>query len=183
MDSLTLKIKNWLDTPAKERDYVAGATYLLQCTRNRVLYEAMIRNYGKYAGQLERQLTNQYFYRSQEITHEQVEEMAKAVMPIIKEHGLNNKKWSLPKTEEEAQRRGKRSDHDQLPEDIQALYVENMKIIRRMRHLHERLRVISEVGSPTYCPDSDRYPFLVELIDLDKRYHQNWMLYDNYKED
>jgi hypothetical protein len=31
------------------------------------------------------------------------------------------------------------------------------------------------------CPDSERYPFLKELIALDKRYHANWEQYDHFK--
>ena len=30
------------------------------------------------------------------------------------------------------------------------------------------------------CPDSDRYPFLKEIIELDKRYHKNWQAYDSF---
>jgi hypothetical protein len=30
------------------------------------------------------------------------------------------------------------------------------------------------------CPDSERYPFLKELIELDKKLHANWEEYDHY---
>jgi len=63
------------------------------------------------------------------------------------------------KADEEPQK-GKRSDHDQLPEDIQAKYVENLSLLQRMRELHLRLRTMSTEDST--CPDSERYPFLKE---------------------
>jgi hypothetical protein len=73
---------------------------------------------------------------------------------------------------------GKRADHDTLPSEIQALYVENASIMKRMRELHLKLRTLS--GAEATCPDSDRYPFLKEIITLDKQYHNNWKLYDSY---
>ena len=73
---------------------------------------------------------------------------------------------------------GKRADHDSLPIEIQALYVENGNIIHKMRELHMRLRSLS-VENAT-CPDSERYPFLKELIRLDKKLHENWDKYDHY---
>ena len=47
-----------------------------------------------------------------------------------------------------------------------------------MRELHLQLRKLSEMN--TTCPDSDRYPFLKELIALDKKLHENWDKYDHY---
>ena len=73
---------------------------------------------------------------------------------------------------------GKRADHDSLPEDIQALYVENLDIVHRMRELHLKLRTLSLENAT--CPDSERYPFLKEIISLDKRLHANWDAYDHY---
>ena len=83
------------------------------------------------------------------------------------------------KSEEFAEfKAGKRGDHDQLPDEIKALYVENLDIVHRMRELHLKLRTLSLDGAT--CPDSDRYPFLKEIITLDKRLHTNWDTYDHY---
>ncbi len=76
------------------------------------------------------------------------------------------------------QPKGKRADHDALPDDIKAKYVENLSILQRMRELHLRLRSLS-LDSAT-CPDSERYPFLKELISLDKKLQANWEAYDTY---
>ena len=48
-----------------------------------------------------------------------------------------------------------------------------------MREVHLRLRSLSLVDHP--CPDSERYPFLKELIELDKKYRGNWKAYDEYE--
>lgn len=47
-----------------------------------------------------------------------------------------------------------------------------------MRELHLRLRTLS-LETAT-CPDSERYPFLKELIALDKKMHNNWNEYDHF---
>ena len=63
-------------------------------------------------------------------------------------------------------------------EEIQALYVENKSLVQRMRDVHAKLRILQ--SKPGICPDSDRYPFLKELIALDKQLHENWARYDAY---
>ena len=50
--------------------------------------------------------------------------------------------------------------------------------MQKMRELHLQFRMLSTQASA--CPDSDRYPFLKEIIELDKRYHKNWQAYDNF---
>ena len=66
----------------------------------------------------------------------------------------------------------------EYPDEIQALYVENLSIVQKMRELHLKLRTLSLANAT--CPDSERYPFLKELIALDKRLHSNWEQYDHY---
>lgn len=73
---------------------------------------------------------------------------------------------------------GKRGDHDSLPDDIKALYTENLDIVRRMRELHLRLRLLSD--STKLVPASERKPLLDEFIKLDKKLHDNWNAYDHY---
>lgn len=73
---------------------------------------------------------------------------------------------------------GKRADHDALPDEIKALYVENLQLLHRMREVHLRLRTLSLEN--VTCPDSERYPFLKEIIALDKRLRSNWDIYDHF---
>ena len=47
-----------------------------------------------------------------------------------------------------------------------------------MREVHLRLRSLSLENAT--CPDSERYPFLKELISLDKKLHANWEASDRY---
>jgi hypothetical protein len=165
-------IGKWLNTAAEERDYSIGALYLLKLSGNIILYRNVIAALDKHKPFIEYQLQKYYNFRVQELTHDQVVEMESKAEDIVAEH------ISLAAEADEQPHKGKRSDHDQLPDEIQAKYVENLSLLQRMRELHLKLRTMSTEDST--CPDSERYPFLKELIDLDKKLHANWKEYDSY---
>ena len=176
----TLKLQEWLNTPAENRDLELGATLLLQLTNNKILYRNIKSNLKAHADFIEFKLKRYLQYRLQDLTHEEVSAMQLKVDNIAKEHALDKEVSNAKPSKTQAQefRAGKRADHDTLPAEIQALYVENASLIQKMRELHLQLRNLSTQAST--CPDSDRYPFLKEIIELDKRYHQNWKAYDSY---
>lgn len=165
------KVKEWLDANPDERDLAAGALLVLQLTNNRIMYQNFMRRPKQYASRIEYELKKKYQFYLQQLTHEQVTEMGKKVEVISKEHNLTN--------EHEEFKKGKRADHDALPVEIQALYAQNLSIMQQMRRCHTQLQLLSVEHST--CPDSERYPFLKELIDLDKQYHANWEQYDHFK--
>ena len=165
------KVKEWLDANPDERDLAAGALLVLQLTNNRIMYQNFMRRPKQYASRIEYELKKKYQFYLQQLTHEQVMEMGKQVEVISKEHNLPN--------EHEEFKKGKRADHDALPVEIQALYAQNLSIMQQMRRLHMQLQLLSVENST--CPDSERYPFLKELIALDKQYHANWERYDHFK--
>lgn len=172
---ITKQIQDWLETPREQRNIPAGAMLLLKINRNQVLYNNILNNPLKLHDKLEYELKKQLQWRLQQVTHEQVVEMEDKVQHIAAKRALavQEKPAGEFKT-------GKREDHDKLPEEIQALYVENKSILQKMRDLHAQLRIIQS-GRPGYtCKDSDKYPFLQELIKLDKQYRDNWAAYDNF---
>ena len=168
--NFTKQIQDWLMTPADKRDYAQGALFLLKLTGNQIQYRNLMANPRRNAEFIERQLQKRLSFRLQKLTHAQVEEMQSQVNVIAK-------KVLTPNTGESF-KQGKRDDHDLLPDEIQALYVENLGIVQRMRELHLKLRSLSTEDNP--ARDCDRYPFLKELIDLDKKLHSNWETYDHY---
>lgn len=165
-------IKQWLDTPEAERDYSVGALYLLKLSGNQIMYRNIVAQLDRRHDVVEYQLQKYYNFRVQALTHAQVEKMQKEVDVIVADH------IPLAAKADETPQKGKRLDHDSLPDDIKAKYVENLSLLQRMRELHLRLRSLSLDNSP--CPDSERYPFLKELIALDKKLHANWEAYDHY---
>ena len=99
-------------------------------------------------------------------------------MKVIEKNHFAYQDAAAEGTSDEEFRKGKRADHDRLPEEIQALYVENLELLHRMREVHLKLRSLSL--QQVSCPDSERYPFLKEIIELDKKSHENWKTYDHY---
>lgn len=168
----TEQIKQWLETPEAERDYTVGALYLLKLSGNQILYKNIVAALDKRHDVIEYQLQKYYNFRLQALTHAQVEEMSAQVEAIVTEH------IPLAAEADKQPQKGKREDHDLLPDEIKAKYVENLSLLQRMRELHLRLRSLSLENAT--CPDSERYPFLKELISLDKKLHANWEAYDHY---
>ena len=171
----TQQIGKWLETPDAERDYTVGALYLLKLSGNHIMYKNIIAQIDRRHDVVEYQLQKYYNFRVQALTHAQVEEMSAQVDAIAEKHEL-----TAPESSDAAEPKalGKREDHDLLPNNIKAKYVENLSLLQRMRELHLRLRSLSLDNAP--CPDSERYPFLKELIALDKKLHANWEAYDHY---
>lgn len=170
---LTPQIKEFLDTPHEARDYAAGAELLGRVSRNRVLYSNVSRNPRASAKAIEYHLGKIYTQRLQTTTREEVAVMMQECSRISEAHGLRHE--ASKKSEFQ---RGKRADHDELPEEIQRLWVENADIRQRMRDCHTHLRLITS-GNST-CPDSDRYPWAKQLIAYNRLYRDNWNRYDHY---
>lgn len=187
-NKFTELIKQWLETPSDQRDYSVGALYLLKLSGNQIMYRNLVANPKGKAEFIDYQLQKYYNFRVQLLTHEQVEEMQEQVNKIveinnladrleIKDESLENNASPLSALHTPLAK-GKRDDHDSLPDEIKAKYVENLSILQRMRELHLKLRSLSLETAP--CPDSERYPFLKELIELDKKMHANWEEYDHF---
>lgn len=168
---LTPKIKEWLATDKDRRDIRAGADLLLRVTRNRILYANILRNPAGKAQLLEYHLQKILKNRLADTTHEEVRQMMAQVDTIAAARGITASARTPFQN-------GKRPDHDELPEEVRQLYVENADIMRRMREAHTRLRMITPLNST--CPDSDRYPLARAIIKYDRQYRDNWNVYDHY---
>lgn len=199
-NKFTEKVQAWLDTPAAERNYDDGALYLLKLSNNQIMYRNISRNAAANADIIEYQLRKYMGFRLASLTHEQVSDMQRQVDAIVRMRHLDKEAaaelpsegaatvgtdgGTVPAAQPASQpasaafREGKRPDHDSLPLEIQALYVENADLMHRMREYHLQLRNLSKADSP--CPDSERYPFLKEFLAADKKYRKNWQLYDSY---
>lgn len=168
---LTPKIKEWLAADPDKRDLKAGAELLLRITRNRILYANIMRNPVAKASLLEYHLQKILKNRLIDTTHEEVKLLMGQVDAIATARGLSASARTPFQN-------GKRADHDELPDEVKQLYVENAEIMRRMREAHTRLRMINPQNST--CPDSDRYPLAKAIIEYDRRYRDNWNVYDHY---
>ena len=174
-NKLTEQVAQWLDTPSEERDWNTGALLLLQLTNNTIMYRNISLNPKGKAEFIEGKLQAALKARREVEAHDEVNAMQQQVKEIVASRTEFSNKDTNPATDFKA---GKRADHDRLPEDIQALYVENLDIVHRMRELHLRLRLLSE--DTQLHPDSERKPLLDEFINLDKKLHANWDTYDHF---
>lgn len=172
--NFTEQLQAWLALPREERDWDAGALMLLQLSGNKIMYHNISVNPIGKAEFIEGKLQQYLDFRLAELTHEQVKEMQQQVADIVKQRT----EFKSEDNEAKSFKAGKRADHDTLPDEIKALYVENLDIVHRMRELHLKLRTMST--SDSACADSDRYPFLKEFIKLDKKLHDNWNVYDHF---
>ena len=178
----TSKLQAWVNTPDSQKDWDEGALLLLQLSGNRIMYHNISINPKGKAEFIKGQLQKYLNFRLQKLTRDQVCQMQSEVDEIVKKvikPAAESSTEGTDKSEEFAEfKAGKRPDHDNLPDEIQALYVENLDIVHRMRELHMKLRSLS-LDNAT-CPDSERYPFLKEIIALDKKRVQNWDIYDHF---
>lgn len=171
---LTLKIKKWLDLEPFMRDTIEGAKLLLQVTRNQIIFRNALRNPDRYADRVAYELQKVYNNRLNAVNKAEVAALMTQVDAINTARGLDKPQ----DTERTEFQRGKRADHDELPESVQRLWEDNAEIMKKMRDCHTHLRLISPENST--CPDSDRYPWAKEIIKLDKQYRENFNLYDHY---
>ncbi len=171
------KLQNWLND--ENHTIQDGCLLLLQMENNQIHYQNLLRHPNKVAVMkyLQTELQKRLKIRLANVTHQEVADMEEKVEVIVKGH-FAFQKGAKAGTSDEEFRKGKRADHDQLPEEIQARYIENLDLLRKMRELHLKLRTLST--QQVSCPDSERYPFLKELIALDKQLHENWEVYDHY---
>lgn len=173
MNNLTDKLQDFLDTPREDRDRNEGAILLLQLTNNTIMYRNLSINPKGKAEFIEGKLRAFLKSRREVEAHDEVIILQEQVNAIIE-----NRTEFKEDNEAKEFKAGKRADHDRLPEDIQALYVENLDLVHRMRELHLRLRLLSD--STKQVPAAERKPLLDEFINLDKKLHANWDAYDHY---
>lgn len=173
MDDFAKKISEWLDTEPEARNIEQGALLLLKINRNRIAYDNTIRNPRRYAANLEYQLRRHLEFRLADVTHEQVAEMQ------VKAEEIYLKNFGHTEQQVQESSRGLRSDHDKLPSDIRKAYESAMEKRRRISQCHLKAREIMQ--SNIKCKDSELFPWVKEIISLDKEVHKLFKKYDTYK--
>lgn len=166
---LTEKMQSFVNADEKDRDYKEAAKVLLKVSGNKVEYNNNIANLDEKKAHILQRLRQFLEFRLKALTREQVQEMKDKADSIVKE---------IPKNEEKIAF-GKRADHENLPDEIVSAYKEINIILQKQKQLHLKIRSLALANSP--CPDSELYPFVKEIIELDKKRLGNWKKYDSYK--
>lgn len=166
---ITKQMQEFVHADEKDRDYREAAMLLLKVSGNRVEYNNNVANLDSKKQHILKRLSQYLEFRLKAMTKEEVAEMKKKADKIVAE---------APKTEERY-RTGIRDDHDSLPDEILAAYKEANDCIQKQKQLHLKIRSLALADAP--CPDSELFPFVKEIIELDKKRLERWKTYDSYK--
>ena len=179
--AFTQDIADWLETPREERDVRKGAELLLRINGNQHIYHlAMIRPETAH-DHVEADLKKFLQIRLDGHTMESVRQMDSELIPKVQNIITTRQDESEDAPEETDDtaptHRGKRSDHNELPEEIRAIYERGGELFEKIK------QIFTELQQMENAPACDRYEKLKELKPLVKEYTDGWERYDNYNSD
>lgn len=158
---LTSQISDWLNASPKQRSLEDGALLLLRLNANRIMYQQILRN--RLTEKLEYELQKHLNIRLHGLTRAEVAKVEKQVMPRLKKELANGEEY-----------RGRRADHDSLPDKVKALYERNGTRWRQMHRLFETLKTMRD------AQPCDRHELVHQLVQLDDAYRADWEKYDHW---
>lgn len=176
-DKLTEKIQAYLNQSPGERNVVEGATMLLSLNRNQLFFQKVIRKPDSFADKVAYELRKYLQIRLDRQTVKDVVRMNQTVLPaaqIVLDEGAPVISTDVDTPQEGKKVRGKRADHDTLPEEIRLLWEENAELWFKIKDLFEQLKAMEHA---TAC---DRYEYLKQLDESEKRYRTNMQVYDSF---
>lgn len=182
---LTSKIYNFLQlkTPT-DAQIVEGATLMLQLSpnRNRSLYNSAMQRPKTYLPWVRAELKKFYDIRKRGLKTEDVEPFQKETVALVTQT-LSTRPATIEMPVDEEPLipvlgiRGRREDHDELPESIQAIWERNAERWKKMRKLHTQLAQM--IAKPDYAPcDGNELCYLLRQADTDLR--NDYEIYDTY---
>lgn len=200
----TKQIQAWLNSEHEsDENIIEGADMLFRLNRDRFYHARAIRQPKAYRSNIEYELNKFLKIRLDGMTIDEVKQMNALVIPeaqaIINEGapvattesttskntdeiGKNGDDADagdaeLPSSESDGVaviRKGKRKDHEFLPDKVAALWDINAKRYKEIKSTFETLKTMEDKEP---C---DRYEYLKILSDLDKSYRADMQTYDSY---
>ena len=197
----TKQIQDWLND--ESHDAVSGADLLIRINPRNVSYRrwhslAILRP-KNILPKIERELNIHLKYRLDGLTLQEVNRLDQEIIPQVEkvlaegipaqptdvlavdESGNPTEPATVilnPEAETDAQvmvkQLGRRADHEQLPDDIKALWDSNGTLYRDMKALFEELKSMENL------PSCQRYDKLQLLDAADKKYQKQMQQYDEY---
>lgn len=176
-DKLTEKIQAYLNQSPGERNVEEGATMLLSLNRNQLFFQRVIRKPDSFADKVAYELRKYLQIRLDRQTVKDVVQMNQTVLPaaqIVLDEGVPVISSDDDAPQEGKKVKGKRADHNTLPEEIRLLWEENAELWFKIKDLFEQLKAMENA---TAC---DRYEYLKQLDESEKRYRANMQAYDSF---
>lgn len=171
--NLTIKMQSFLEKEDySNEDLVDGATMLLKLNKNQAMFNTIIRHPERYVKKIRYELQKRLPMRLDEMTKQDVVALEKEIMPPV-EQAVNAENEEFEDDDEKAVATGKRSDHDQLPPDIQNLWNQNVERWKKIKQLYNSCK-----ETKLAC---DRYEYLKILKEEWVAYKDDFNKYDSYK--
>ncbi|MBQ8097214.1 MAG: hypothetical protein IJ243_09065 [Prevotella sp.] len=179
---LTERIGRWLaagDNRSPDA-VVDGARLLLSLNGDRRYYERVLANPVFYASNVAYELGKYHRIRLAGQTADGIRRMLAEEMPVAEEI-LRTPHDATPATAGKkvpagsSPRRGRRPDHDSLPEEVKALWDTNVERWKKIKEVYETLKTKEDK------PPCDRFDDCQMLADLDKHYRADMRSYDEYQ--
>ena len=167
-NELTPEVIEWLT--GNPKDPCVGVELLLRINHNRIFYNNVMRNPQRYLEVIE--------YNLRKILKERTKESPQVITlatKIAAVRGLDKSDSAQPRSVWQS---GKRADHDELPAEVQKLYIDNADIMLRMRYAYTKMTLVPTDGVAEH--NKERKAFANEVCRLDDKYRDNWNKYDHY---
>lgn len=180
-----------------EAELADGAMMVLQCNRNQVLYNTIMRRPARYEEKIAYELRKHLRYLKNDMTLDDVKSMEARTLPVIGNTIAETEKAASEAAEADGEvpegdilpapalsseepygqtdaivARGKRADHDTLPEAIRAIWNRNAERYKKIKQAHETCKTLTAA-----C---DRYEFVKAIADLWADYKKDFDTYDHY---
>lgn len=192
------KIEEWLSKKKHtEAELANGAMMVLQCNRNRAMYNTMMRKPSHYEEKMVYELKKHLAYLQNDMNLDDVKDLEKKILPVIGKAIADTEETTdkaaaalgeipedsfLPapalsseepfKQTDAIVARGKRTDHDTLPEAIRAIWDKNAERYKKIKQAHETCKTLTAA-----C---DRYEFTSAIAELWADYKKDFDTYDHY---
>ena len=192
------RVEEWLSKKKHtEAELADGAIMVLQCNRNRAMYNTMMRKPSHYEEKMVYELKKHLAYLQNDMNLEDVKKLEKQILPVIGKAIADTEETAdktaaalgeipedsfLPapalsseepyKQTDAIVARGKRTDHDTLPEDIRAIWDKNAERYKKIKQAHETCKTLTAA-----C---DRYEFTSAIAELWADYKKDFDTYDHY---
>ncbi len=180
-----------------EAELADGAMMVLQCNRNHALYNTIMRRPARYEEKIAYELRKHLRYLKDDMTLDEVKKMEAYILPVIGKAIADTEETTdkaaaalgeipedsfLPapalsseepfKQTDAIVARGKRTDHDTLPETIRAIWDKNAERYKKIKQAHETCKTLTAA-----C---DRYEFTSAIAELWADYKKDFDTYDHY---
>ena len=191
------RVTEWLSKKKHtEAELADGAMMVLQCNRNHALYNTIMRRPARYEEKIAYELRKHLRYLKDDMTLDEVKSMEARILPVIGKAIAETEETAdkaaaalgeipedsyLPAPAYDAESgnqtdavvaRGKRSDHDTLPETIRAIWDKNAERYKKIKQAHETCKTLTAA-----C---DRYEFTSAIAELWADYKKDFDTYDHY---